>query len=79
MFIPCSHAGLTCAEYCKYIRVLLHSECQRKRTVGTLTPLRALRHLVKDIGGATSFIPMEWEISYSSSFYRHPERICVEQ
>ena len=50
-----------------------------KRTVGTLTPLRALRHLVKDIGGATSFIPMEWEISYSSSFYRHPERICVEQ
>jgi len=53
----------------------LYSDGQRKHKA-ELISLRALRRrLVKDIGGATSFIPIEWEISYYSSFFRHPERM----
>ena len=78
IFISWSHAGLTCVECCKDIRVLLYSDGQRKHTA-ELTSLCALhRRLEKDTGGATSFIRIEWEISYNSSFYRHPERLCVK-
>ena len=70
--------GITCVECFKDIRVLLYSDGQSKRT-SELTSLRALRRLlVKDIGGATSFIRIEWEISYNSSFYRHLERMCAK-
>ena len=46
MFIPWSHAGLTCVECCKDIRVLLYSDGQRKHTAGTLVSFRALRRLL---------------------------------
>ena len=79
MFIPWSHAGRTCVECCKDIRVLQYIDGQRnKRAAGTLASLPALRRLaVEDIGGATSFIRIKWKISYSNSFYRHPERTCA--
>ena len=46
-----------------------YSNSQKKHMLQEFVPfsVRALRrHLVKDIDGATSFIPIEWEISYSS-------------
>ena len=78
MFIPWFHTGPACVECYKDIRVLLYSDGQSKRTAGMITSLRTLhRLLVKNIDGATSFIRrMEWETSYSSSFYRHPEHMC---
>ena len=79
MYIQWSHAGLTCVECCKDIRVLLYSDGQRKRTAGTIASLRALRRrLVENIGGATSFIRIELERWYNSSFYRHPEWMCTK-